>query len=73
MIRSWPSLIIGLVIPVVGVLGGIIAFADTSVFVFGIPLLFFWIFAWFPLTSLCLWISWHFFDRQHYPSDVVSS
>lgn len=73
MIRSWPSVLIGLGIPVVAVLGGIIAFADTSVYIGGIPLLFAWIFLWFPLTTVCLWISWHFFDRHHYPSDEVTS
>ncbi|KFL92015.1 hypothetical protein AmDm5_0456 [Acetobacter malorum] len=23
---------------------------------FGIPIVFVWLFAWFPLTSLCLWL-----------------
>ncbi|WP_281701019.1 DUF3311 domain-containing protein [Acetobacter malorum] len=23
---------------------------------FGIPIVFIWLFAWFPLTSLCLWL-----------------
>lgn len=39
----------------------------TSISVLGIPLLFFWVFMWFPLTSICLACSWYFFDRRDYP------
>lgn len=69
MIRSWPSVLIGLGIPVFAILGGTAMVADTTVFVFGIPLLFFWMFCCFPLTTLCLWVSWRFFDSRHYPED----
>ncbi|MGH3520047.1 MAG: DUF3311 domain-containing protein [Haloechinothrix sp.] len=58
MIRDWKSLAVGLGIPAVALLGVMPLLANTSVYVFGIPLLFFWIFAWFPLTSLCLWLAW---------------
>jgi hypothetical protein len=70
VIRSWPSLIIGLGIPAMAILVGTMLVSDTDVFVAGIPLLFFWMFCCFPLTTLCLWISWRFFDRPHYPVDV---
>jgi len=72
MIRSWPSVLIGLGIPAVAILVGSPLLANTSVYVLGMPLLYFWVFLWFPLTSLCLWISWNFFDRDHYPSDEVA-
>ncbi len=39
--------------------------ADSSVRVFGMPLLLVWIFLLFPLTSLCLWIAWRI-DEPHY-------
>jgi hypothetical protein len=70
MIRSWPSLLIGLGIPALAILVGTTLVSDTDVFVAGVPLLFFWMFCCFPLTTLCLWISWRFFDRPHYPVDV---
>ncbi len=37
--------------------------------VFGFPLVFFWMFCCFPLTTLCLWVSWHFFDSDSYARD----
>ncbi len=69
MIRSWPSLLIGLVVPAAAILVGIPVVADTSIHVAGIPLLFFWMFACFPFTTACLWVSWRFFDRDHYPEE----
>jgi hypothetical protein len=69
MIRSWPSVLCGLGIPALAILVGIPLVSNTSVFVFGIPLVFFWMFCCFPLTTLCLWVSWRFFDRAHYPED----
>lgn len=28
--------------------------------------MYFWIFLWFILTSICLAASWHLFDRKYY-------
>jgi hypothetical protein len=70
MIRSWPSILIGLGIPVLAIGLGIPLVSDTQVWVLGMPLLFFWMFCCFPLTTACLWISWRFFDRAHYPADT---
>lgn len=70
MIRSWPSVLIGLVVPAAAILVGVPLVADTSVHVFGIPLLFFWMFCCFPFTTVCLWVSWRFFDRDHYREEV---
>lgn len=66
MPRSWPSLAIGLGIPVIAIVIVPPLIANATVSVFGIPLLFFWLFAWFPLTTVCLAISWYGFDRRHY-------
>lgn len=66
MIRSWPSVLIGLVVPSVAILVGIPLVSNTSVDVLGVPLLFFWMFCCFPLTTACLWVSWRFFDSEHY-------
>lgn len=70
-IRSWPSLLIGLGIPALGILVAVPLLANTSVHVFGIPLLFFWIFLMFPLTTLCLWCAWRI-DEPHYREQPVT-
>ncbi|MCL6549285.1 MAG: DUF3311 domain-containing protein, partial [Alicyclobacillus sp.] len=31
--------------------------------VLGFPFLYFWIFLWFPLTSLCMHVAWRIADR----------
>ncbi|GAA4530996.1 DUF3311 domain-containing protein [Amycolatopsis samaneae] len=69
MIRSWPSVLIGLGVPAAALLIGIPLVAGSTASVFGIPLVFFWVFCCCPLTTACLWISWRFFDRPHYPED----
>ncbi|MFD9893606.1 DUF3311 domain-containing protein [Amycolatopsis sp. NPDC059027] len=69
MIRSWPSVLIGLGIPAAALLIGIPLVSGSTVSVFGIPLVFFWVFCCCPLTTLCLWVSWRFFDRAHYPEE----
>jgi predicted ABC-type exoprotein transport system permease subunit len=69
-IRSWPSLLIGLGIPIIGILVVMPLIADTSVHVFGIPLNFFWIFLMFPVTTLALWISWRI-DGPHYRDEIT--
>lgn len=66
MIRSWPSLLIGLGIPAAALFVGIPVFGSVDATVLGFPLVFFWLFCCFPLTTVCLWISWHFFDRDHH-------
>jgi len=63
--RIRKSLIIGLGLPIVGVLVIMPLLANTSIDVFGLPLLFLWIFLMFPLTSLCLWIAWRI-DKPYY-------
>lgn len=70
MVRDWRSLIIGLGIPAVAIFVVMPLISNTSVYVFGIPLLFLWIFAWFPLTTLCLWLAWRI-DEPHYRDEPV--
>lgn len=69
MIRSWPSVLIGLGIPTLAIIGGISLLAHQPVEVHGIPIMFCWMFCCFPLTTLCLWVSWRFFDSRAYPED----
>ena len=58
------NIIIGLLTPFVGVIGGIIFFRNSEQFVFGFPILYFWMFLWFVLTSICISLSWYLFDRK---------
>lgn len=66
MPRSLCSLAIGLGIPAVAIVIVPPLISNVQVSVLGIPLLFFWMFAWFPLTTICLAVSWYGFDRRHY-------
>lgn len=63
--RIWNSLIVGLGLPALGVLLVMPLLANTSIYLFGVPILFMWIFLMFPLTSLCLWLAWRI-DEPHY-------
>ncbi|MBY0221766.1 MULTISPECIES: DUF3311 domain-containing protein [Sporosarcina] len=63
------NVLIGLVIPFVGVIGGILAFRNSEQFVLGFPILYFWMFLWFILTSICISLSWHFFDSKEVELD----
>lgn len=40
--------------------------------VLGIPLVYFWVFAWFVLTTLCLAASWYLFDRGDFEDGEAS-
>ncbi|WP_030265681.1 DUF3311 domain-containing protein [Streptomyces violens] len=59
---------IGLGLPVLAILVVMPLLADTDVYILGIPLLWAWMFAWFPLTSLCLWVAWRI-DEPRYRDD----
>ncbi len=63
--RIRKSVVIGLVLPVIGVLVILPLLANTQIHVFGMPLLFVWMFLMFPITSLCLWLAWRI-DEPHY-------
>jgi hypothetical protein len=66
MVRNVWSIVIGLGIPFVAIVVVVPILSGIQAFVFGIPVVFFWVFLWFPLTSVCLWITWYVFDRPLY-------
>jgi hypothetical protein len=59
--------LIGIGLPFIGVIGALpwVA-AQQDRYVFGVPFIYAWIFAWFLVTSGCLFVCWHFFDRHRY-------
>lgn len=56
--------LIGLVLPFVGVIGMIPVVNGVTWTLWNIPFLYLWIFAWFILTSVCLAVCWFRFDRH---------
>jgi hypothetical protein len=58
------KLLIGLGLPYAGVLGLLPWIASADVYVIGVPLVYAWMFLWFGLTSLCLLVCWHGFDKR---------
>lgn len=60
--RTALSVLIGLVIPFLGVAVAPFLLNGITIKVLGFPFLYFWIFAWFVLTTVCLAICWYFID-----------
>lgn len=58
------SFILSVVVPYLGIFSGIYFFRYSEEMIFGFPILYFWIFLWFLLTSLCLTLAWFFFDKD---------
>ena len=71
MVHSWKSVVIGGVLPLVALLVVMPLVANTSASVAGIPLLFAYIFALFPLTSLCLLVAWRIDEPRYREERVV--
>jgi hypothetical protein len=71
MIHSWKSVVIGGVLPIAALLVVMPLLANTSVSVAGIPLLFAYVFALFPLTSLCLWVAWRIDEPRYRDREVT--
>jgi hypothetical protein len=63
------SVLVGLVIPFVAVVGGVAVLGRSEALILGIPIVYFWVFLWFVLTSVCLAASWYLFDRKYYDSE----
>ena len=63
------SVLVGLVIPFVAVVGGVAALGQSQASILGIPIVYFWVFLWFVLTSVCLAASWYLFDRRYYDGE----
>ena len=66
--KPW-SVLIGLVIPFVAVVGGVAVLGGSRALVLGMPVVYFWVFLWFVLTSVCLAVSWFFFDREEFENE----
>lgn len=60
------SVILGFIIPFCGIVVAVPFVNNIGGQVMGIPLTFFWIFLWFPLTWLCLTLSYRLWDRKDY-------
>jgi hypothetical protein len=71
VIHNWKSLVIGGGVPFIALLVVMPLLADTSVTVLGIPLLFAYVFALFPFTSLCLWLAWRVDEPRYRDSADV--
>ncbi|MFC6442324.1 MULTISPECIES: DUF3311 domain-containing protein [Paenalcaligenes] len=68
MSRRFLSLLIGLVIPYAFVFFGIYYFRFSTDFIFGFPPLYFWVFLWFILTSICISVAW-MIDKPDYEEE----
>lgn len=66
------SVLVGLVVPFVAVVGGVAVLGRSEFSVAGIPIVYFWVFLWFVLTSVCLAASWYLFDRKDYDDEEAS-
>ena len=66
MSNELKSVLLSMGVPFVGVLGGILTFADSTAQVAGFPVLFAWLFLWMPLTGLCIHLAWKLFDETEY-------
>ncbi len=62
------SVLIGTVLPVVGVLSGVVLLAGSSSQVLGFPVVFAWLFLWMPLTAICLQLAWRL-DEPYYADE----
>ncbi len=58
-----------MVIPFVAVVGGVAVLGRSELLVAGIPIVYFWVFLWFVLTTLCLAASWYLFDRKDFEDE----
>lgn len=52
------SVAVGIGIPFVGVLAGILALSGSESQILGFPAVFAWLFLWMPLTAICLHLAW---------------
>jgi len=64
--------LVGLVIPFVAVVGGVAVLGRFEFRVVGIPIVYFWVFLWFVLTTVCLAASWYLFDRKDFEDEEAS-
>lgn len=60
--RAVLSVFVGLVIPFFGVAVAPFLLDGIKLKILGLPFLYFWLFAWFVLTTVCLAVCWYFID-----------
>ncbi|MCL4414784.1 MAG: DUF3311 domain-containing protein [Actinobacteria bacterium] len=65
-VASKLSLAIGLGVPVVAIMVVLPILSGSKMTIAGLPFVYFWLFLWFPLTSVCLFLSWWISDRHHF-------
>ncbi len=53
--RAW-TILFGLVIPYLAIVGAFPFYNRAEPFILGFPFIYFWIFSWIPLTSLSMYI-----------------
>ncbi len=61
-----------MVLPFVAVVGGVAVLGRSEFMVAGIPIVYFWVFLWFVLTTVCLAASWYLFDRKDFQDEEES-
>ncbi len=61
-----------MVLPFVAVVGGVAVLGRSQFMVAGIPIVYFWVFLWFVLTTVCLAASWYLFDRKDFQDEEES-
>lgn len=66
MVGSLWALVIAMGIPAAAVLIGVPMISGSTYTILGVPIVFVWLFAWLPLTTLCLWASWRFLESASY-------
>lgn len=65
MIPKARSVLLALGVPVVLVTVGVLTLGGSTATMFGVPVIFVFMFAMFPITSLLMWMSWRLFDRHN--------
>ncbi len=63
------SILVGLVIPFVAVVGGVAILGRSQSLVMGMLVVYYWVFLCFVLTAACLAASWYLFDRRYYEGE----
>lgn len=58
------AVIVGLIVPFVAIVALFPWYDRIHPMVLGFPFLYFWMFLWFPLTTICLYIAWRLESRN---------
>ncbi len=71
--RQTIRVLIGIVVPMVAIVVLYPVYNRTYPMIAGFPFVYFWIFIWFPLTTLCLYLSWRLGQDQYDSTEVDES